>query len=85
MTEKCPLDVYFDKNKWVRAIDRWNECGTVIGWSEPIKLTHPIGKMVSVGGWWIFVKDKDGSESGIHPKSITFCRNCPKDCKKKKG
>lgn len=72
----------FEKERYMRAINRWGECGTVIGWSQPIKLPCPIGDVTQVGGFWLFKKDKDGSVSGTHHKSITFCKDCPKNCPK---
>ena len=69
---KCPLDEYFEEgDPRIREIVDWQgRRGKIIGWSHPIKLTCPIGKMKTVGGWHLVVNER-GEESGIHPKMVT--------------
>ena len=81
MKPECPLNNYFTETR--RGITYWSECGTIIGWSDPIKLTSPYEKLKTVGGSWIFLRDKDKAKLYIHPKMITICKECPKNCPKK--
>jgi hypothetical protein len=70
--ERCPLDVYFEEKDFKRATDFWGDTGTVIGYSREIILPCPMGDFKSVGGWWLFKRDRDGSVGGVHPKKIIF-------------
>lgn len=72
------LHHYFENPK--RGIDAWGNCGTIVGYSDPIVLTCPIGKITEIGGGWLFKRDKDGAEHGVHKESVTICKECPKKC-----
>lgn len=60
-----------------RARDAWGNCGEVVGWDPPIKLSCPSSKLSEVGGWHLFKRDRDGATLGIHPNKITFCNHVP--------
>lgn len=69
-------------NRPTRCIDHWGDCGTIVGWSKPIPMPCPVGRLNTVGGYWWVKRDRDGATLGTHPEMITICRECPKGCRK---
>ena len=66
------LDTYWDDNdpRIKQYEDIWGSTGWIVGWSEGIELSCPMGKFTKIEGVYIVLRDKDNAVMTVHPNAI---------------